>query len=187
MRVAPPARALADLAMTHTPGELAAALAAGVQSGRVCIDDVREHAVRLRGRPGGADLNGVLAEFDPAFESVLGRELCEVLRDGGFSNFVAGDRIDFPGGGYRIGDAVVRELRLDFEADGFAYHGTKEQQQADTGRDRDLGLALYRTVRFTSDDLRRNRAATVASIPRIIEARAREIGMYAPRRVITVR
>jgi very-short-patch-repair endonuclease len=172
-----PARTIVDLAQVLDRRALTEAAEHAVRRRLCTVEQIDETAAALRGRAGLALLRKVVTELRPEFESHL-----EEVLDGGLrAAAVAGFRPQFEIRAVN-GDVVARcdfadpLARLDVETDGFAYHASRVQQQADDRRDRRLLRMGWHTVRFTTDDVLRNLDATVREIIAIRTALLRRTG-----------
>jgi very-short-patch-repair endonuclease len=159
------ARTVADLALLLDERPLAAAALAAMQRMLCTADEIIDWKDRLAGRPGSAVLARALREADPAFESILSAEFGRLLRESG-ETLVPAYVLHLPDGGYVVCDFADPERRIDFEADGLAFHSTPEQVARDKARDRRLLAVGWITVRFGTDDIRRRPMETVAEVRR---------------------
>jgi hypothetical protein len=165
--VTPPVRTLVALGRIWPRERLGAAFLDAFQRDLCTSDDVARERELLRGRPGTGLVKDVLSEYLPEFESVLGMEGIWLLRRSGLRVETGIDVIDARGRQRRPDALVVddggRHL-LDVEFDGWAFHGTKDQQQNDRIRDRALLAVGLPTVRLTTHDVRNQPAATVRDV-----------------------
>jgi hypothetical protein len=160
-RVTLPARAIVDNAQRLPRDGLAACLLTALQRRQCGVGDVLGQ-LDLVGRPyaGSAMCREVVREFTPEMESILGAEAFRLLRPH-IPELQLGQTVRRGDGRKVICDLAVPALKWDIEADGWAFHGSKSQQQRDRRRDRALSAVGWETTRFTTDDIRRDPAATV--------------------------
>ena len=104
------------------------------------------------GRWGNKQLARLLRECRPGIEAESERRLQRLLERAGIRGWVANHPVAVGGHRFRL-DVAFPELRLDVEVDGWAYHRTREQRQADAERDNLLTLAGWRVLRFTWEDV----------------------------------
>lgn len=173
LQVTAPTRTVVDLGMCLALDDLRAAFLAAVQSLHLDQTALAACARQVFGRAGSHDLSVVLAEFEPAFESILGAEFIGLLRQLGLRDLQPQHVVELPNGRHAVLDAALPELRLGFESDGWAFHGSKAQQAADKQRDRQLGRRGWAVHRFVTDDVRRRQHRFLADVLGIIEARER--------------
>ena len=164
------ARTIVDLAAYLEPRLLTAITLQALQREVCTYEGIVAWRKRLAGRPGMADLDMVLEEADPAFESILAAEFGKLVTAAGVW-LVPKFRLDLPDGRHVVCDFADPAVRIDFEVDGFAYHSTPRQIAADRDRDRRLLRAGWVTVRYGADDIRRHPTRTVADVVRQIAAR----------------
>lgn len=105
------------------------------------------------GRWGNRQLAGLARDCRPGIEAESERRLQRLLEQAGVRGWVANHPVRVGGHRFRL-DVAFPGLRLDVEVDGWAYHRTKEQRQADAERDNLLTLAGWRVLRFTWEDVR---------------------------------
>ena len=105
------------------------------------------------GRWGNKQLARLLRESRPGAEAESERRLQRLLDQAGIKGWTGNYPIVVAGRRFRL-DVAFPELRLDVEVDGWAYHRTKEQRQADAERDNLLTQAGWRVLRFTWEDVR---------------------------------
>jgi hypothetical protein len=173
LSVTPPARTVVDLAMCFPRDVLRDALA-DVLGRRLClINHVQEEMDRLTRRKGHAALRETVAEFRPEFESVLEELVAAGLARRGVSGLEP-QHVVRDASGHSLGrvDFADPALRLAIEADGWAYHGSREQQAQDKRRDRRLAKAGWLVLRFTSEEILNNLDAVIAEILAVRASRA---------------
>src|SRR6059036_3633532 len=90
-------------------------------------NSARTRRARTMPAPGIVRARRVLAEFSPTMEAVPGAEGCFLLRPH-FRLLEPGRSFLCIDGVRRTFDAYDPELRMDFEFDSWAFHGSKEQQ-----------------------------------------------------------
>jgi hypothetical protein len=165
-----PARTVADLAQYLDRRQLTAVALDAIQRELCTSAEIDAWRQRLAGRPGMADLGAVLAEADPALESILAAEFHRLMTSANVY-LVPGFALRLPDGTEVLCDFADPVSRIDFEVDGFAFHSSRRQIAADRARDRRLSRAGWLTVRYDTDDIRRRPKATVADVLRQIAAR----------------
>lgn len=69
-------------------------------------------------------------------------------------------------------DFACPRTRLAVEVDGWAFHGSKAQQQADRFRDRRLLRLGWRTVRYTTEDVLRRPQQSLAELSDLVRVAA---------------
>jgi len=174
-RITPLPRTLVDLAQCLDQRELTATYLTAMQRDPGVVADIGATLDRLgRGYPGVGLGRKVLDEFSPEMESILGAELFGLLRPH-CDELEPGMTVVLPDGSIRVFDLGVRRLRLDVEADSWAFHGSKAQQNANKHRDTDLFVAGYHTQRFDTDDIRRAPEQTVRRFLAVLTRRERDL------------
>jgi hypothetical protein len=143
-------------------------LAVALQKGGATVEEVDAALTRAWRTAGTGLVRDVLLHYRPEWESVLSAR---------FGRLTQGTGLDLePGFVLRHGpeivavlDFAVPELKLAFEADGWAYHGTKEQQQADRRRDRRLLIEYgWTTVRLTTEDILVHPQQVLSDVRRLV-------------------
>jgi hypothetical protein len=165
-----PARAIADLARYLDHRQLTAVALEAMQRELCTHAEIDAWRNRLAGRPGMAALRTVLAEADPAFESILAAEFGRLVGSAGIF-LVPAFRLRLPDGYEVVCDFADTVGRIDFECDGFAFHSSPKRVADDKARDRRLSRARWLTVRYDTNDIRRRPNATIADVIRQIAAR----------------
>ncbi len=166
------ARTIADLA-GHLDERALTAVALEAMQRRLCThDEILACHVLLGRRRGAALLARVVERADPALESILAAEFGE-LTGRAQLHLVPGHRLRLPDGTTVICDFADPRARIDFEVDGFAYHGSPEQVRSDKARDRRVLRAGWITVRYDTDDVRRRPTETLADVLHQIAQRRR--------------
>lgn len=174
-RITPLPRTLVDLAQCLDERDLTATYLTAMQRDPAVVGDIGAALDRLgRGYPGVAIGRRVLSEFRPEMESILGAQLFTLLSPH-CDELEPGVTIVMPDGSVRVFDLFVRRLRLDVEADSWAFHGSKAQQHSDKQRDIDVFVAGYHTTRFDTDDIRRTPEATVRRFLAVLDRRERDL------------
>ncbi len=169
-----PARTVADLAGLLDRRRLVAVVLEAMQRGLCTHDELVAWRRLLAGRPGSTLLAAALAEADPAFESILAAEF-GALAERARVALTPRYELRLPSGQTVLCDFADLHGKIDFEVDGFAYHGTAAQIARDKARDRLLLGAGWVTVRYTTDDIRRRPLETIADVLRHV-ARRRHAG-----------
>jgi very-short-patch-repair endonuclease len=105
------------------------------------------------GRWGNKRLAQLLRDCRPGVEAESERRLQRVLERAGIGGWIANHPVAVGGRRFRLDMAFVR-ARLAVEVDGWAYHRTKAQRDADLERDNLLMLAGWRVLRFSWEDVR---------------------------------
>jgi very-short-patch-repair endonuclease len=167
--VVDPARTVVDLAR-HLDERRLTALALEAMQRELCThDQIEAWRVLLGRRQGMASIAVVLREADPRFESILAAEFGRLTTNAGVV-LVPQFRLSVAGGDV-ICDFADPVARIDFEADGFAYHSTPRQVAADKARDRRLLRVGWITVRYDTNDIRRRPTDTLTDVVRQIALR----------------
>jgi very-short-patch-repair endonuclease len=110
---------------------------------------------RARGRAGVRRLRailGVTAASDGIPRSELERRFLALCRQAGLPSPAVNEWLAVAGEEMQV-DFVWHRQRVVVETDGYRTHGTRRAFREDRRRDRLLGLAGWRVVRFTWDDL----------------------------------
>jgi very-short-patch-repair endonuclease len=168
--VTSPPRTVVDVGRVLDRNGVESALATALQAGLVSLPDVEIALTRAWRTAGTGLVRDVLKHFDPAWESVLSARLGRLLKSAGL-DVVAGFEIRRQDGRLvAVADFADPVRRLVIEADGWAFHGSKEQQQADRQRDRTLLLMGWTTVRYTTADILEQPEQVVAEIRALLSA-----------------
>lgn len=170
--VTSPPRTVVDVGRVLDREGIESTLAVALQTGKASVAEV-DAALTTAYRTAGTGLvRDVLLHYRPEWESVLSAR---------FGRLTTGAGLELvPGFVLRDGEAVVAvidfavpELRLAIEVDGWAFHGTKEQQQADRARDRRLLVQYgWTTVRFTTEDVLVRPQQALGDVRQLLLARA---------------
>jgi very-short-patch-repair endonuclease len=149
------ARTLLDLAAVVASPVLERACDQAEVLGLVDWASVHELLSTARGRPGARRLREVLDAGevgDNVPRSALERRLLAVCRRGGLPSPAVNQWLTVAGEEMQV-DFAWHAARVIVETDGFRTHGTRQAFQRDRRRDRLLGVAGWRVVRFTWDDV----------------------------------
>ena len=138
------------------------------RSGRYIGRELHELMDRTPNRKGTKALRSVLAEMTgpaPWTQSELEAAFLELIRESGLpmpqtNVFVEGELVD----------AVWREQRVVVELDGFAFHKSRSQFEADRRRDAKLQVAGYRVLRVTHERLVNEPRAVLADLVALLSA-----------------
>jgi hypothetical protein len=168
VRVVTPARTVADLALHLDERPLTAIALSAMQRQLCTYEELVYWQQVLAGRPGTAVLRRALEEADPAFESILSAEFGRLVADEGLVPCL---EVRLSDGGRVLCDFGHRTARIDFEADGAAYHSGPAQMDRDRARDRRMLRNGWITVRYGTDDIRRHPRETLADVRRQIALR----------------
>ena len=122
------------------------------------------------GRWGNKRLAHLLRDCRPGVEAESERRLQRLLEQAGVRGWIANHAVAVGGHRFRLDIAFVR-ARLAVEVDGWAYHRTKEQRDADIERDNLLMLAGWRVMRFSWDDVRDRPDYVLSTIRAVLVAR----------------
>src|SRR5882757_9694859 len=133
--------------------------------------DIERRLDEQPGRWGNKQLARLLRESRPGAEAESERRLQRLLDQAGIKGWTGNYPIVVAGRRFRL-DVAFPELRLDIEVDGWAYHRTKEQRQADAERDNLLMQAGWRVLRFTWEDVKDRPEYVVAMIRSVLAAQA---------------
>lgn len=138
----------------------------------MAVDYLRRLEAQLATRRGQHPLRDVLADFDPAMESILEREYAEILTAAGLPlgepqhQILDGKllvaRVDF----------AYLDVRLAVEIDGYHYHSRRDQIDRDRRRERALARHEWGVLRFTTSDIRDDPLSVVADQTQRLTARA---------------
>jgi very-short-patch-repair endonuclease len=174
-RITPLPRTLVDLGQCLDERELTATHLRATQRNPAVHDRIADCLERLGpSYPGSGVGRRVNAEFSPAMESILGAELYGLLSPH-CPELVPGFRFLLPDRTERVFDLAVPSLRMDIEADSWAFHGSKAQQENDRRRDRQLFTAGIHTTRFVTDEIRRAPEQTVRDFLAAVARRRRDL------------
>jgi hypothetical protein len=165
-----PARTIVDLSAQLPRRQLLAVVLDAMQRELCTHEEIDAWRRRLAGRAGLVDLSAVLAEADPALESILAAEFERLVSSVGVL-LIPGYPVRLPDGTTVRCDFADPAARIDFEVDGFAYHSSPRQVAADRARDRRLARAGWLTIRYDTTDIRRRPTETLADVLRQIAAR----------------
>lgn len=105
------------------------------------------------GRWGNKRLAQLLRECRPGIEAESQRRLHRLLEQAGVRGWIANHPVAVGGRRFRV-DIAFPHSRLAVEVDGWAYHRTKQQRDADIERYNLLMLAGWRVLRFSWEDVR---------------------------------
>jgi very-short-patch-repair endonuclease len=122
------------------------------------------------GRWGNRQLARLARECRPGIEAESERRLQRLLEQAGIRGWVANHPVKVGGRRFRP-DIAFPEVRLAVEVDGWAYHRTKQQRDADVERDNLLMLAGWRVLRFTWEDVRDRPDYVLAMIRSVLVGR----------------
>ncbi|MGB8650469.1 MAG: DUF559 domain-containing protein [Mycobacteriales bacterium] len=152
--VTSPARTWVDLGRVLGEEAMDAALATAFQRKLITLPEIDAVLAVAHHRAGTGVARAALVHFRPEWESVLSAKFGRLIEDAGIT-LEAGWVIRDSDTGEPIAvlDFADPRLRLAIEVDGWAYHGSKLQQQRDKLRDRRLLRLGWRTVRFTTEDV----------------------------------
>lgn len=170
--VTSPSRTWVDLGRTATPEVLESALATGLQRKLITLPQVDGVLAVAHHRAGTQLVRQVLARYQPEWESVLSAAFGRLVLAAGIDLAPGWAVRDETGEPLAVLDFADVARRLAFEVDGWAYHGSKWQQQQDKQRDRMLLARGWVTVRFTTDDILRRPQAVIAEVRSLLAARA---------------
>jgi predicted transcriptional regulator of viral defense system len=149
-----------DLAAATTVSCVRRALAEAEFRGVVNLDAVS--AVLGRGRPGSATLRVALSRHEPALARSRSRleaaffALCETAG-------LPLPELNAPLLGYKI-DALWRDQLVAVELDGYEGHRTRAQLERDHQRDLTLRLAGFVVLRYTWEQITRNREEVIVDL-----------------------
>lgn len=172
VQVTSPPRTVVDVGRVLDRDGVESTLAVALQKGRASVEEVDAALVTAYRTAGTGLVRDVLLHYRPEWESVLSARFGRLTEGGGLELVPA---FELRSGSERVAliDFAVPELRLAFEVDGWAYHGTKEQQQADRLRDRRLLVEFgWTTVRFTTEDVLLRPEQVLSDIRRLVTAQA---------------
>lgn len=126
------------------------------------------------GRPGMKRL-AALAELKPALvRSDLEPVLLSICREWGIRRPEVNEPVEVDGGWIEV-DFSWPDLMLAVETDGRRYHGGWKNAETDTSRDQLLSIAGWQVIRFTWEQLHRERARSGHRLKRLFDARAAAI------------
>ncbi len=158
-----PARTVVDLARCLSRRHLTAVVLDAMQRGLCTHTQLTAWHARLGRRPGSALMAAVLEAADPAFESILAAEFARLVETVHVP-LQPKYRLRLSDGTEVVCDFACLRSRLAGECDGFAYHSSPSQVAADKARDRALSRIGWLTIRYTTDDIRRRPAQTLADV-----------------------
>lgn len=137
---------------------------------RRAVEEVLERVGPTRGSAAVSSVLRTLAHTSTLTESTLEEAFLQIVRDAGIADPETNARMTLPDGTPIRVDFLWRNERLAVEADGYAYHRTRQARERDTRRDQLLRLAGYEPLRFTDSQIelephwvRETLAALVAS------------------------
>lgn len=163
-----PARTLIDVAAVLREPALERALDGAERDGLVWRPHLRWRldALRAQGRRGVPQLTALLdrTEGRTLGDSWLEQEALRLIRSAGLPVPRCQVKLRKAGGGIARVDLAWDEARLVVELDGHGTHATRRQRQADAERAARLGLAGWRVVRFTYEDVTERPAYVVQVI-----------------------
>jgi len=122
-------------------------------------------------RWGNKRLAVLLRECRPGIEAESERRLQRLLEQAGVRGWMANHPVAVGGHRFRV-DLAFPSIRLAVEVDGWAYHRSKEQRDADLERDNLLMLAGWRVLRFSWDDVVRRPDYVLGVIRSVLAVRA---------------
>ncbi|HWD82455.1 MAG TPA: type IV toxin-antitoxin system AbiEi family antitoxin domain-containing protein [Kribbella sp.] len=135
-----------------------------LRKGRVERDDLLDAAEGLRG-PHRRRVQRVAGLADGRAESVLESALRALLIERGFEGFVPQLRVHDAEFSARL-DLGNPRLRLGLEAEGFAYHGSRQSLIKDCRRHVNLAIRGWQVLRFSWEDIMYDPDWVVAAIER---------------------
>lgn len=175
LEVSPPARAVVDSwgSAPEVRAELRAAAITAVRR-RLCHPrDLRRELDRSTRLPGRADLARLVDLLADGCRSELEIWGClHVLRAPGMPTFVQQRRVTVGSATFLL-DAACEESMLAIEMDGAAWHGSREQREADIRRDALVAGLGWQTLRFSYRRLTGFPAACRSDILAVHTARLR--------------
>lgn len=172
LRVTSVARTLIDLVDVAARPALDLAVSDALRQGFVSVDYVQNQLRNSRRRRHLATLRTMLAELDPALESILEAEFASLLDKAGVAAPTPQHEIwDGPLLVARVDFAYV-DRRLAIEVDGYEFHSRYDRFQRDRERRRALTKLKWTVVEFTAQDIRVRPADTVNSVGDLLAAAA---------------
>jgi very-short-patch-repair endonuclease len=174
--VTSPSRTLFDLAAVVSARTLRRAANQAFVLRLITIDELRETAVRHRGRAGSPAFTRLLAALDPdghILRSPLEDRLDAFLRERGFPPWETNRRLRL-GSDVIEADVLWRVQRVIVEADGRHPHLAPLTFTSDRRRDRRLSAMGWRPVRITTDDLESRPDELEADLRAILESAPRQ-------------
>lgn len=172
LAVTSPPRTVVDVGRVLDRAGVESVLAVAMQKGRASIAEIDAALVTAYRTAGTGLVRDVLLHYRPEWESVLSARFGRLTTDAGLElepGFVLRNVDEV----VAVIDFAVPELRLAFEVDGWAFHGSKAQQQADRIRDRKLLVRYgWTTIRFTTEDVLLRPDQVVAEVRALLLARA---------------
>lgn len=164
-------RTWVDLGAVLEREAMEAALATALHSRRATTEQIEEVLAVAHHRAGTQLARSVLSHFVPEWESVLSARLGRLMAAAGLTLEPGIELSDDGGVRLAVLDFGDRALRVAVEADGWAFHGSKVQQQADRARDRLLLRRGWVTLRFTTDDIVLRPEQVIAEIRAVLSSR----------------
>jgi predicted transcriptional regulator of viral defense system len=156
------ARTLLDLAVVLRPGDLEVAIDRAERLRILDLNAVVEVLQRANGRKGAATLRRIVTSYESSTQkSRLETAFKELLKRAPdipspfFNALVDGQRRT------NEVDAQWEREGLAVQVDGFEWHHTRRDREADARSDADLELAGYRVIRLTWDDVNVNGERTL--------------------------
>lgn len=166
------ARTIVDLGRVLDRNGVESALAVGLQMERTTMVQVEAALVPAWRTAGTGLVRDIVVRFSPGWESVLSARLARLAAQAGIGLVTGVVVRDATGRPVARPDFVPRGRRMAIEADGWAFHGSKAQQQADRLRDRRLLALGWTTVRFTTEDILRRPEQVIAELRSLLALRA---------------
>ena len=133
------------------------------------LDLLTEAHSRLTRLSGAAQLRALVGDLCDGARSEAERRLLALLREAGFTGWVANQRVR-AGGRWYVLDVAFSSAHLAIEVDGRAFHSDARAFQHDRTRQNDLVAAGWTVLRFTWADL-------VERPEQVLEAIARALTM----------
>jgi very-short-patch-repair endonuclease len=139
------------------------------------LDELLE---RTPNRKGGKTLRAAISDIRgpaPWLQSKLEETFRELIRGSDLPDYEANVLVEG-----ELVDALWREQRVIVELDGFAFHKSRAQFEADRARDAKLQVAGYRVLRITQQRLQNEPEAVLAELRALLSA-ARRVNRAAGR------
>lgn len=176
VRVAAPARAVADTALTYRMFEPVRALATAAVQRRLCTPAQLVHELETGPRAGSAFLRRAVADVLEGAESISEAELAEVLRRVDVPRFELNVPIlDHTGRVIAIVDVLWRRLRAALEVDSKQHHFFAEDWARTMRRHNMLTASGIATTHYPPSDIRAHPAVVAREVASWLRARAAEL------------
>lgn len=157
-----------DYAAISKPAHVRSALEAMERRGIYIGRELDKLLERTPNRKGVKALRAVIAEMTgpaPWLQSELEQTFRELIRESDLPDYEANVMVEG-----EVVDALWRKERVIVELDGYSFHKSRSQFEADRRRDAKLMVAGYRVLRITQYRLQHEPAAVLADLRALLSA-----------------